>query len=397
MRILIVAMAESIHTARWISQISDQGWEVHLFPSVDHGVVHPEMKNVIVHHSVYGRYGNDNPNVKLRGVPLFYGPAVFLAKKVIKRLFPDYRLVQLRRLIKKIKPDIVHSLEIQHAGYLTLEAKKSFIGGFPPWMVTNWGNDIYLFGRLKEHAPRIREVMAECDYYSCECQRDVRLAQEYGFRGRAFPVFPNTGGFDLERISMLRQPGSVSDRRLIMLKGYQGWAGRALVGLRALERCADLLKGYEIVIYSAAPEVLIAAELFSGSIGVPTKIVQQGTPHEEMLSWHGQARVSIGIHITDGVSTSFLEALVMGSFPIQSWTACADEWIEDGRTGILVPPEDPEVIEQALRRALTEDNLVNRAAEENYRLVKKRLDRSVLKPEAINIYNTVAEEKGHRE
>ena len=32
----------------------------------------------------------------------------------------------------------------------------------------------------------------------------------------------------------------------------------------------------------------------------------------------------------------------MGSFPIQSDTACADEWIEDGVSGLIVPPEDPD-------------------------------------------------------
>ena len=84
----------------------------------------------------------------------------------------------------------------------------------------------------------------------------------------------------------------------------------------------------------------------------------------------------------------------MGSFPIQSWTACADEWIEDGKTGILVPPEDPEVVELAIRRALTDDELVNQAAERNYRIAEERLDQSILKPKAIEIYTTVAKEKG---
>ena len=37
MRILFVAMADSVHTARWISQIDDQGWDIHLYPSIDCG------------------------------------------------------------------------------------------------------------------------------------------------------------------------------------------------------------------------------------------------------------------------------------------------------------------------------------------------------------------------
>jgi glycosyltransferase involved in cell wall biosynthesis len=394
MRVLIVAMSESTHTARWLSQIADQGWDVHLFPSIDYGIVHPEMKNITVYHSFYGKQGTNYQNVKFRGLPLFYNPAAILGRMIIKKIIPSYRAIQLKRLIDKIKPDIIHSLEIQNAGYLTLEAKKLAKNKFPPWIVTNWGSDIYLYGRLSEHKPRIREVLAACNYYSCECERDVRLAKAYGFQGKVLPVFPNTGGFDLEFISRLRKPGLVSERRLVMLKGYQHWAGRALVGLRALERCADLLKGYIVVIYSPSDEVLIAAELFTNSTGIPTRIVPLKTPHEEILSLHGQARISIGLSISDAISTSLLEAMVMGSFPLQSWTACADGWIEDGKTGILVPPEDPEVVEQAVRRALTDDELVNQAAERNYHLAAERLDQSILKPKAIDIYNVVAKEKG---
>jgi glycosyltransferase involved in cell wall biosynthesis len=285
-------------------------------------------------------------------------------------------------------------MEIQNAGYLTLEARKRFKGKFPSWIVTNWGSDIYLFGRLSEHEPKIREVLAWCDYYSCECQRDVHLAKAIGLSSEVLPVFPNTGGFDLMRVAQFRQPGPTSARRKIMLKGYQGWSGRALVGLRALERCSDLLKEYEAMIYLTSPDVMIAAELFQKSTGILVKIIPENTPHLEMLRFHGQARISIGLSIGDAISTSFLEALVMGSFPIQSWTSCADEWIEDGKNGILGPPEDPDIIEQAIHRALTDDDLVDRAAELNWKTAVERLDQSILKPKAVQIYTDVAKERG---
>lgn len=41
----------------------------------------------------------------------------------------------------------------------------------------------------------------------------------------------------------MREQIPVSSRKVIMLKGYQNWAGRALVGLRALGRCEDILEG----------------------------------------------------------------------------------------------------------------------------------------------------------
>ena len=41
-------MQMSTHTVRWINQISDQGWEVHLFP-VNYLPVHPELRGVTIH------------------------------------------------------------------------------------------------------------------------------------------------------------------------------------------------------------------------------------------------------------------------------------------------------------------------------------------------------------
>lgn len=391
MRILFIAMADSVHTARWISQIADLSGELHLFPSTDCGITNNELRNITVHHTFHASLQELDRSVTLKGVPFFSEFAAQGASVVMNKLFPERAASRLARLIQRLKPDIIHSLEFQHSAYLTLETKKLFRGTFPPWIVTNWGSDIFLFGRLPEHEGKIRDVLTNADYYSCECRRDVCLAEAYGFKGQTLPVFPNTGGFDLLDAGSLRTPGPISSRRTIMLKGYQHWAGRALVGLRALERCADLLAGYTVAIYSASPDVEIAARLFQQSTGVPITLVPRSTSHREILALHGTARISVGLSISDGLSTSFLEALVMGSFPIQSWTACADEWIEDGRTGLLVPPEDPDAVEQAIRFALTDDEMVDRAATENWRTAQERLDHNFLKQQALRLYAMVAE------
>ncbi|MBC7946416.1 MAG: glycosyltransferase [Chitinophagaceae bacterium] len=390
MKILFVAMPESVHTARWISQIADLPGELHLFPSVNCGITNNELRDITVHHSFHAGWDGLDNSVSLKGVPLFSEFASRGAMVVMDKIYPNSAVSRLARLIKRLKPDIIHSLEFQHSAYLTLEAKKRLGINFPPWIVTNWGSDIYLFGRLPEHEVKIRDVLANADYYSCECRRDVCLAEGYGFKGKILPVFPNTGGFDLFDVAKLKVPGPVSGRRTIMLKGYQHWAGRALVGLRALERCTDVLAGYTVTIYSASPDVEIAARLFQQSTGVPVVIVPQNTPHWEILALHGTARISIGLSISDAISTSFLEALVMGSFPIQSWTACADEWIENGKTGLLVPPEDPDSVELAIRRALTDDGMMDRAADVNWRTALNRLDHKLMKQQALELYAAVA-------
>ncbi len=401
MRILFVGMAESIHVARWVNQLQGTNWERFLFP-VYSPKPHPELRDLTFIN--IGEIPGFQSNRFLRYMHRFlpYSAINLVNKSIQNRLthldstiWPSPFMVRtLIRSIKYIKPEIIHSLEFQGAGYLTLEAKRTFKGKFPKWIATNWGSDIYLFGRLAEHRDRVCAVLENCDYYSCECERDVDLAYKYGLRGEVLPVFPNSGGFDLAACELLKQPGNTSERKLILLKGYQSWAGRALTGLQALARCEDIIKerGYSIAVLSATPDVKIASELFSTETGVPVEIIPSFS-HTAVLEKYGRARVYIGLSISDAISTALLESIVMGTFPVQSCTACADEWIVNGQSGLIVPPENVELIEKALRRALTDDRLVDQAASLNRETAYKRLDSALILPKVISFYQHVYNSK----
>jgi hypothetical protein len=332
MRILVVALVDSVHVARWLAAIADQGWDVHLFPSIDGGTAYPDLAGVTVHHSIYVPADNPRHNVRLRGLPVplpAFATRVaqqigLLGRKFLRKVWPNYRIWQLQRLIRTLQPNLIHAIELQYAGYLVLEARQFFDGAFPRVMITNYGSDIYLYGRLAEHREKLEALLALADFYTCECERDVALARDLGFTGEVMPVMPNSGGFDLGHYTAFRQPGPVSARQTIFLKGYQHWAGRALFGLRAIALCADVLAGYRVVVMPAGEDVGLAAAVIAYETGLQIDVLKQ-SPHDEVLRQLGMSRISIGLSISDGISHTFLEALVMGAFPIQSCTACADE------------------------------------------------------------------------
>lgn len=387
MRILFVAFQNSIHTARWIGQLMGQGWDIHVFPSTLQGEQHPLLRNL----GIKSHY----PAILRLSLRALRRASDIQDNLALKRWFgkdPHPLTVSwLTRVIRQVRPDIVHSLEFQHAGYLTMEARGRLRGRIPPWIAGNWGSDIYLFGRLPAHAPRIRAILEACDYYTCECERDVRLALDMGLKGTPLPVLPNAGGFDLELADRLRTPGSTSRRRIIILKGYQTWAGRALVGLNAIELCAAELREYRVVIPLASGDVSLAAELVAQRTGLNIELLP-ACSHEDMLRLYGSARIYLGLSISDAISQSMLEAIVMGAFPIQSCTACADEWLVDGSNGMIVPPEDPHAVALALRKALSDDGLVDMAAEHNARLARERLDAKIIQPKAVALYERVYRE-----
>lgn len=387
MRILFVAFQNSIHTARWVSQLVGQGWDIHVFPSTIHGQPHPLLRSLDVklHFPAVVRL----PLRALEAVSDVRGGGGL--KSGFSRDPHPLMAFWLRRLISQLKPDVIHSLEFQHAGYLMLEAGIRLHGKRPTWIAGNWGSDIYLFGRLPSHAAKVRAILEACDYYNCECERDVRLALEMGLKGTPLPVLPNAGGFDLGLASRLRTPGPASERKTVVLKGYQHWAGRALVGLNAIELCAAELRGYRVVIPLASPEVQLAAEVVAQRTGLTIEVFPE-CQYEEMLRLYGGARIYLGLSISDAISQSMLEAIVMGAFPIQSCTACADEWVVDGLNGMIVPPEDPHAVAAALRRALTDDSLVDQAAAYNARLARDRLDNKLIQPKAVALYERVYRE-----
>src|SRR6266571_4717138 len=394
LRILFVAFGSSPHTARWISQLNGQNWDIHLFP-VDEYYLYPGLRDVTVHML----FRHDSPWIdsSVRQSTLWW-PFQRGRTRIRKSLQglrgdPMSASARLARLIRRLKPDIVHSLEMQHGAYLALASREILNGIFPPWIYSSWGSDIYYYGKQPEHERRIRSVLTACDYLICDAQRDVDLAREFGFKGEVLGVFPGAGGLDIDYMQQFRQERPLSARRVIALKGRQSHlGGQALVALKALQMCADALGEYEIVIYMPQGDSIVssAARYIAFATGVRFRIMSENSPYEEIVKLMGSARLALSIGMTDGTPLSMLEAMVMGAFPIQSNTADTRGWIEDGKNGLLVPPEDAEAIAAAIRKAVSDDRMVDEADLMNEKLTRERLDRSVVTPRVIEMYKRVA-------
>lgn len=390
LRVLVVGFVESIHAVRAVEPMTELGWDVHVFASHPHWA-NPAWRDVTLH--VDPGFVPPGPDASVRVE--YLEPAAGNEEPVIEGLTWEQRVGSLAAAIEELAPDLVDSMEIQHGGYLVAEVRALLDGEPPPWLVHNWGSDVFYYGRSPRHQSRLRAVLGGCDFYGAECHRDIGLARAFGFSGRALPVLPNAGGFDLEAARRLRAPGPVSARRTIALKATNAFVYRPLTALDALERCAELLSGYELTLYTASPEVEERARRLSESADIGLEVMsglEIPVTHEQVLAMHGRARVSISLSESDAICTSFLEAMVMGSFPIQSDTGCSAAWADAGRGALFVDPDDPEQVAAALRRALSEDELVDGAAETNAAVAGARLDRGPLLARMRDAYQRVAAE-----
>jgi glycosyltransferase involved in cell wall biosynthesis len=97
------------------------------------------------------------------------------------------------------------------------------------------------------------------------------------------------------------------------------------------------------------------------------------------------SRIYIGCSVSDGISTSFLEALTKGVYPIQTNTSCAGEWIDKGAIASLIDL-DIDQLEEALQFAINDDKAVDSAAEKNLEVANNLLTSAKVAPIAQKFY-----------
>jgi glycosyltransferase involved in cell wall biosynthesis len=210
-----------------------------------------------------------------------------------------------------------------------------------------------------------------------------------GFTGTFFPVVPNAGGIEQDLIDELAITPT-SERRVVLIKGYTNFVGRADIALDAVRLLGSELAGYEVVVYSAT----LKAQQLVRRIRKTTDINIRSIPkkklsHREMIALFSSARVYVGVSESDGISTSMLEAMATGCFPIQTTTACVDEWIEDGVSGLFIADIDANSIAELLVKALSDDSLVDSAATINQVSATKKLDQTVISKVVSEYYPVI--------
>ena len=364
-KVLVVCMFDSVHAGRWLSQFVDEDIDFLLLPSKKFKNIHPKLIALLTS-NVGATYSIVHP-LKFNKI---LGYLDFFFFVILPKIFrKDLRAHYLRIILGKNNFNYVHALEIQGAGYLCDEAitKKNF-----KFILTNWGSDIFFFQHLPEHLPRIKSALAKADLYSAECQRDYKLATDLGFKGEQLPCIPNGGGLVIAETLSIGIPTSM--RKNIVVKTYGGLFGRGGLAIEAvskvLEKNLNLTAYFYSVTEDLSDQILELKSKFSERVNYST--LKNPISHDILENIFAVSRIYIGCSISDGISTSFLEALSKGVYPIQTNTSCAGEWINKGAVASLVPL-DSYSIQKKLEEAIKDDVLVDEASKSNLRVTREYL------------------------
>ena len=380
MKILFVCM-QYIHSARWINQLKDAGHDIFVFDCLDMPI-HEDLK--------WTKYTDNWSQRKLT-----YIKGEFWLEKNFPFLFskiePFLKVTaseKLKELIKQIKPDLVHSLEMQSESYPLIKVRKKI---HFKWAYSCWGNDVFFYKDLDAHKFKINEVIALLDYCFLECERDKKLIKSINNTTKVLGTkFPGGGGYKINKYKTHSKP--LKERKLIIIKGYEHKFGRALSVLKALEFIIDDIKSIDIYIYSAHKIVIEKIFEFNEkhNLNIEYSSRYNQLTHSELLEKFGQAKIAIGNNISDGVPNTLLEAIICGAFPIQSNPGGASEdYIVHNKNGLLIKnPEDSKEIAKQIKKALINDELLKNAFSINQEIAKK-LDHNLIKKEVLKAYKQI--------
>jgi glycosyltransferase involved in cell wall biosynthesis len=310
MKLVYLASGNSIHTQRWVNYFVDRDYEVHLITDAPYN-----YKSLKVH--VLKKY---------------------FGNRVLNLLMWSTRI---KKIVKEINPDILHSHYVTSYGSLGARA------AFHPFVITVWGSDILVeprkFPILKQ---LIKFVLKRADLITCDGEHVKGPLTSLGADpGTIHIVFFGT---DVNRFS--------PEKRDVKLQERLGMADcPTIISTRKLEPVYDipsLIQAVPPVLQEFPSAKLIIAgdgsqkevlKDLAASLGVASSVIFVGDiPNAELPSYMASADVYVSTSTSDaGLAAGTAEAMSCGLPVIVTDFGDNRGWVEDGVNGFVIPTHDP--------------------------------------------------------
>lgn len=307
----------------------------------------------------------------------------------VSRLLPE-----LKRVIDREKPDLIHAGPIPSCGLLAA------LSGFRPLVLMSWGSDITVPAAASVQVPAIKYALRRADIVIGDCRTVREGVLAYGsVPGERIITFP--WGVDLDTF----QPRA--SRAPSPLRHELGWDDKpVIISTRAWETSyaiETLLQAFA-KLHKRLPETRLmllgdgslAAHLNSfiqdnglaGSMHIAGQV-----RHSDLSGYFGSADVYVSSAPSDGTSVSLLEAMACGLPVVVVDNSSNREWITPGVNGYLCSPRDSGAMEQALRDLLTLPNEAVRMGRANVESAKARADWNANFKELLSAYRLAADNR----
>ena len=375
MRLLFVTDARSPISQNWMRFFANRGDEIYIattFQSADMDFPVQRMEFTPVAFSSAKKQSSRPGSASSRTLGLRTLIRQWLGPLTIPR-----SAKKLRAFIQEIQPDIIHAMRVPYEGMLTayalrLHSSKRSSFRSAQFIVSIWGNDFTL------HAPSTplmgwftRMTMSKVNALHADVERDIRLAKEWGFsEANASLVVPGNGGI---RSDVFYQPKELVTNPIIVNPR----------GIRPYVRNDMFFKSIPLVLAKRSDARFLCTGM-QGAAQVMEWIrelkIEHAVellpliPHTEMGKVFRRAQLVVSPAIHDGTPNSLIEGMACGCFPVAGDLESIREWITNGQNGLLMNPNDPQSIADAILLGLEREDLRRNAAGLNAKIISAKAE-----------------------
>lgn len=278
----------------------------------------------------------------------------------------------LRKVLARLKPDVVHAGPIQSAAFLAA------LSGFQPLVSMSWGSDLLVDAdRTRWMKWVTRYTLHHTRVLVGDCQAVRQKAESLGFPGERVALFP--WGVDLRHFV----PGLAGDLRrrlgweeafiLLSLRSWEPIYGVDLL-VRAFTRAAQQIPDLRLLLLGGGSQAGLLRQLltqtdlndrvyFGGHIG-------QG----DLPDFYRAADLYLSASHSDGSSVSLMEALACGLPALVSDIPGNKEWITPDVQGWLFPDGNEDTLVESILQAYRQRGRLSEIGKAARRLAEQRAD-----------------------
>ncbi len=368
MKILILSDGASSHTLKWVKSLAENGIKVALFS------INKYDKNIysgIPNISLYGGYIDSNlcntHSYNISKIAYFKGIPV------------------LKKVIKTFKPDILH------AHYLTSYGLIGALTFFKPFVISVWGSDIFDFPKLSLfHKALVRLILKKADVILSTSNIMAKETNKY--TKKTVKILPF--GTDLETFKP-KEVKSLFNTNDIVIGTVKSLSEK--YGIKYLVQAFNLVK-------KKYPELPLKLLLVGGGeqtkeiqkllneLGLEKSVIISGAvPYNQVNVYHNMINISVFVSTQDSESfgVSATEASACSKPLVVSHIGGLPEVVEDGITGIIVPPKDVQTTAKAIEKLVLDKELRERMGKAGRERVKRLFNWNESIRQMISVYKNI--------
>lgn len=254
-------------------------------------------------------------------------------------------VLDFRRVVKEIKPDLVHAGPIQNCAFITA------LSGFRPFLAMSWGYDLVMDADKSKWMQWVtRYTLKRATYFTCDANVSREKAVSFGMDPEKTVIFP--WGTDIEHfVPKKEQRRKKKSITLFCSRTWEAIYGvdvlaKAFVKVCAVDANVDL-----ILLGGGSQGPKIRQILMNG--GVLERVHFGGqVGHRDLPRWYHMSDLYVSPSHVDGSSVTLMEALASGLPCLVSDIPANKEWIQDGFNGWLFRDGDVDDLAEKILNAI---------------------------------------------